>query len=192
MHKPIVAAIAGAAIFASTPALAADVFNEGVSGDVDAAKLDAQGNLTPFILASGVSTFSGSLNSGAADSTDSYLFQVVNGQTYTNFALAVSGVQIASGSAVNLFQSATGTPVISNQAFFSFSRPLNLAPGFYTLVLGDGVIVGNYSLSVTAAGPNVTAAVPEPSTWLMMLLGFGSLGLALRRRRRLGHALANA
>lgn len=27
-------------------------------------------------------------------------------------------------------------------------------------------------------------AVPEPSTWAMMLLGFGSLGVAMRRRRR--------
>jgi hypothetical protein len=28
------------------------------------------------------------------------------------------------------------------------------------------------------------AAVPEPATWAMMLFGFGSLGMALRRRRR--------
>lgn len=28
------------------------------------------------------------------------------------------------------------------------------------------------------------AAVPEPSTWAMMLLGFGAVGLGLRRRRR--------
>jgi hypothetical protein len=27
-------------------------------------------------------------------------------------------------------------------------------------------------------------AVPEPSTWAMMLLGFGGMGLAMRRRRR--------
>ena len=29
----------------------------------------------------------------------------------------------------------------------------------------------------------VTLGVPEPSTWAMMLLGFGGLGALLRRRR---------
>jgi hypothetical protein len=29
----------------------------------------------------------------------------------------------------------------------------------------------------------VTAAVPEPGTWAMMLLGFGAIGVAMRRRR---------
>jgi len=29
-----------------------------------------------------------------------------------------------------------------------------------------------------------TAAVPEPATWAMMLLGFGAIGVSMRRRRR--------
>jgi hypothetical protein len=33
------------------------------------------------------------------------------------------------------------------------------------------------------------AAVPEPMTWAMMLLGFGGIGMAMRRRR---HVVANA
>ncbi|MES2905306.1 MAG: PEPxxWA-CTERM sorting domain-containing protein [Pseudomonadota bacterium] len=31
---------------------------------------------------------------------------------------------------------------------------------------------------------NVTAAVPEPSTWAMMLIGFGGIGVSMRRRRK--------
>ena len=34
-------------------------------------------------------------------------------------------------------------------------------------------------------GAGATAAVPEPATWAMMLLGFGAMGVSLRRRRKL-------
>jgi hypothetical protein len=30
----------------------------------------------------------------------------------------------------------------------------------------------------------MTTAVPEPGTWAMMLVGFGAMGVAMRRRRR--------
>ena len=36
------------------------------------------------------------------------------------------------------------------------------------------------NVSVTA----VNGAVPEPATWAMMLIGFGAMGVSLRRRRR--------
>jgi hypothetical protein len=35
----------------------------------------------------------------------------------------------------------------------------------------------------------VAAAVPEPATWGMMLLGFAGIGMAMRRRRRSNGAL---
>ena len=34
---------------------------------------------------------------------------------------------------------------------------------------------------LAAAGP---AAIPEPATWMMMLLGFGAVGAAVRRSKR--------
>ena len=55
-----------------------------------------------------------------------------------------------------------------------------------------------YRLSFTGNNPqnsgvmngNVTImmAIPEPGTWALMLLGFGAMGLAMRRNRRPGIA----
>ena len=44
---------------------------------------------------------------------------------------------------------------------------------------------GVYSTSFALTRSNVvTGAVPEPTTWAMMLLGFGAMGVSMRRRHR--------
>lgn len=43
---------------------------------------------------------------------------------------------------------------------------------------------GNRTLTGSVSSASVTAAVPEPATWAMMLLGFGFVGSAMRRRQR--------
>ena len=56
-----------------------------------------------------------------------------------------------------------------------------LPPGAYTLqVRGRSAGAARYdgSLSFVQIG-----RIPEPATWLMMFLGFGSLGFVIRRRR---------
>lgn len=40
---------------------------------------------------------------------------------------------------------------------------------------------------VRVGGITAAAAVPEPGTWAMMLLGFGGIGVAMRKRRRTVH-----
>jgi hypothetical protein len=57
------------------------------------------------------------------------------------------------------------------------SKPeeLDLSPGLWSAVANPSVGVGTFALS---------AAVPEPSTWSMMLLGFAGLGFAFRQSRR--------
>ncbi|WP_242141227.1 PEPxxWA-CTERM sorting domain-containing protein [Sphingomonas sp. TREG-RG-20F-R18-01] len=61
-----------------------------------------------------------------------------------------------------------------------FSGPANapvFSTGTFTLV---NPFFGNANLKISA----VAGAVPEPATWTMMLLGFGGIGFAMRRRSR--------
>jgi len=56
--------------------------------------------------------------------------------------------------------------------------------GAWTLTIADqfGADVGNlgsWDLSLNG----VSGAVPEPATWAMMLIGFGAIGVSMRRRR---------
>jgi hypothetical protein len=56
---------------------------------------------------------------------------------------------------------------------------LYLPGGTYTLH-----IQGTRGLNTSYQGGIAFAAVPEPATWGMMLMGFGAIGFAMRRRRR--------
>lgn len=49
-----------------------------------------------------------------------------------------------------------------------------------------GLGVDNFRLSATLAP--VAGAVPEPGTWALLILGFGAVGAALRRREKLAFA----
>lgn len=50
-----------------------------------------------------------------------------------------------------------------------------------TFNLPGGFLAGPATLTISRA--SVVAAVPEPATWAMMLLGFGAIGFSVRRRR---------
>jgi hypothetical protein len=75
----------------------------------------------------------------------------------------------------------------STQLFAPGSYSINVS-GFADNVsrssAGGGAGPGTYSGSlVFAAAPDAVGAVPEPSTWAMMLFGFGAVGFAMRRRK---------
>ena len=77
------------------------------------------------------------------------------------------------------------------------SYELDGANGFSHLFTETDLVAGNYEIGLVAHGaedpdftftfdtPIGSAGVPEPATWAMMLVGFGSLGAVLRRRRKL-------
>ncbi len=55
---------------------------------------------------------------------------------------------------------------------------------------GFGVAVATPTESLAYVAAGVTATVPEPSTWAMMMLGFAGLGFAGYRRSRKAAAFA--
>lgn len=63
-----------------------------------------------------------------------------------------------------------------------------------TMLTGDFLFTGfveksaSGPLSGTLSVTEVNAAVPEPGTWAMMLLGFGAMGWSFKRRRKLALA----
>ena len=53
-----------------------------------------------------------------------------------------------------------------------------------TFTSGSYQIYGDLDNQPTAAYTVSITNVPEPATWLMMILGFGTVGVALRRKQR--------
>lgn len=100
---------------------------------------------------------------------------VFSATTATNPASTVSLLELLLGSTV--IASSTGS-----------SNSLSLTSG--TLTAGNAYTF-RYTARMADGGGNISGpasfyavAVPEPATWGLMLLGFGGIGMVLRRRRR--------
>jgi uncharacterized RDD family membrane protein YckC len=54
------------------------------------------------------------------------------------------------------------------------------------------LVIAGALAAVPASATPIVSAVPEPATWAMFLVGFGAIGVMLRKRRRDTVAKANA
>jgi hypothetical protein len=63
-----------------------------------------------------------------------------------------------------------------------------ITPGHFQITGDNGAVI--FSGTFTAGAPVIAAAVPEPSTWAIMILGFTGVGFLAYRRRRSGPRLA--
>lgn len=86
----------------------------------------------------------------------------------------------AMGNVFASYDIATLAPISTPGGFnqFEFRGIASDASDIYGLRFG-----GNYIL-VTGTVDGIPGVVPEPSTWAMLILGFGAVGASLRRRQR--------
>lgn len=76
-----------------------------------------------------------------------------------------------------------GTNYLGTNANRTFSVDKSTAASVWLIGAGRGT-GSNDSFKLSSV--NVTGAVPEPATWAMMLVGFGGIGFAMRRRKSRG------
>jgi hypothetical protein len=102
--------------------------------------------------------------------------------------------------------SGNGTAVTFAGGQANIATPLTLAAGTNTLTFGYTSRAGSdgyagfqalgdegwatQDVLVTSDGSVFAGDIPEPTSWALMLLGFGSLGAMLRRRRSIGLSAA--
>lgn len=161
---------AAIAMIASTPTSAA-VFDFNFSGtNFFGQALTGNGTLTT----NGVSQVS---------SLNGYTFQTITGITGTFQGSQITGLANVTGSN-NLFY-LTG-PFFVDGNGLGFSTAAGAAVNlFVTNDTSYRVNAGGLNTGlVTASASAATPAVPEPATWAMMLLGFGAIGVSVRRKRR--------
>ena len=111
---------------------------------------------------------------GSADTYNSFVLHLSNGMTETYTGQQVIDSGVANG----------------NQTSSVTNGRLTFRPDAGVYITSIDLRSTGQALEVDNFG--VIAAVPEPATWGMMLLGFGAMGVSLRRRRRSLPSLAQA
>jgi len=108
----------------------------------------------------------------------------VDWNALTTAGLVVSGSDV---NALNNLLANAGGQVLLGLHWGNVPGAEGNVSAFY---LWDNAAVGSIHLTDTQGYSNAvlyraTGAVPEPATWAMMLLGFGAIGMASRRSRKL-------
>ena len=150
--------------------------------------------VTPATLTPPASAIFGAIVNGTAGTTtainDTFTFSIAGGPAMVDAQVStilLGATQNITFSAITLdghaMTKTSNDPAPETWALLS---PATLANGSYTInVIGTLTgAVGAYSGTLNAQA----AAVPEAKTWMMMLLGFGAMGFAVRRRRQTGLA----
>jgi hypothetical protein len=158
----------------------------GAATAASAATTVTSTNPSPAILTPPASAAFSSVLSGSGTFTDSFMFTIAGGPGVTDAQLSTL---LLNGSQDVHFTSIT----LDGMSVFTQTSVSPGAPETWAILTPIYLLTGNHWINVEGnlVGPtgsysgtiNVQPAVPEPATWAMMMLGFGAMGLAMRRRR---------
>ena len=173
--KAIYLCAAVCATLAAAPASASHIFFTDVR--IDGVALDSTVGLTNPVFnigQGGTLTFSLSGTGDGGDTIDAS-FSGVPGMTPTSvsFPFAGDNVNFSQLLTFNTLGSFQGSVLVDIPS----SSPDYIDPSGGAFDDGKSF---NFRVNVNA----INSAVPEPGTWAMMLLGFGGMGVAMRRTRR--------
>lgn len=180
--KMLLALAATASAFAIAPAAQAATF---VPGDPEfQVRGDGTTGTDP------VSAFIGNAGLSGTD-TDNFVFQI--GPVTGEFIGLGSG-SITSSFSLEATNGLRFNSVIFNNGVSDFNLRIDdlLARGSDIPIFSGNLnrLTVNYTANTNASyGGNLTftplvAAVPEPATWLMMIMGFAAVGFSMRRRKQ--------
>ena len=180
MRKLVLGLIGAAAAFSMGTAASAQISN--VSYNTDVAAFDDQGITfaAGIVELGGASPFNHFVTfTEALDGYYGFTLSTTNpgglNSTITDLDFTAAWVSDTLGGTWNLFPD-----IDNNDVNEDWGRAgLFLPAGTYTLH-----IQGTRGTNTSYIGGISFAAVPEPATWAMMLMGFGAIGFAMRRRRR--------
>jgi hypothetical protein len=176
VYKIAMAAGIAASLFSSTAASAADYFFSYTGAK------SASGTITTSDTMNAAGGFDITNITGSFDG-----FDITGLFTGTNANFAYDNILFPNNSAAFLSGDGLAFTIAGDSGNIYSSAMLGMGYGGstdpntpYGLVSGSeaqgNFTLGNFELNA--------AGVPEPTTWMMMLLGFGGMGFAMRRQRK--------
>jgi hypothetical protein len=153
-----------------------DLVTQGYAGSVSSGSGNQWFDLNPDVSAgTGISQVVHVIAGTAYDF--SFLYNGGGGGTTTQIAYSISGLLsgTVSTAALDVYH---GSPWQKFDQLFTAGATNDVTLSFLPNGYWSGGFIDNVSLST-----QVTGAVPEPSTWAMMILGFAGVGFMANRRR---------
>lgn len=132
--------------------------------------------------------FGANVTGGPTAINDTFTFAIAGSPGVTDAqvsTLLLNGSQNINFSSITLDSIYNFTKTSTDPApeTWALLNPVLLGVGSHTINVMGNLIGpnGSYSGTINVQAPT---SVPEAKTWMMMLLGFGAMGLAIRRRSR--------